>query len=99
MRNWSPESFSIRLPPFTEAARFLLQGRFPDSQVVAFRSLPIPDGTVASIAKKLAAYSGGTVRDLHPLPSLFAVDFQQNPEASKSYHACPKVNPGGSTIT
>jgi hypothetical protein len=41
----------FRLPPFTEAERVLLRGRFPDLQVVAFRSLPIPYGTVALIAK------------------------------------------------
>jgi hypothetical protein len=41
-------------------------------QVVAFRSLPIPNGNSGVICEKLTAYSGGTVRDLHPLPSSFA---------------------------
>jgi len=41
--------FAFRLSPKRRA--FHLRGRFPDLQVIALRSLPIPEGTVASIAK------------------------------------------------
>jgi hypothetical protein len=37
-------------------------------QVIALCGLPIPDRNSGVHCKRLAAYSGGTVRDLHPLP-------------------------------
>ncbi len=44
------------------------RGRSPDSQVVASPAgLPIPKNS-GLLRRPLAAYSGGTVRDFHPLP-------------------------------
>ena len=44
------------------------RGRSPDSQVIAEPAcLPIPKNS-GSVRRPLAAYSGGTVRDFHPLP-------------------------------
>jgi len=45
-------------------------GRSPDSQVTAFQTaFPLSETTVAICsAETLAAYSGATVRELHPLP-------------------------------
>ena len=55
--------------------RSVIQGRSPDSQVIAMpAAFPSAVRTVALMPESLAAYSGGTVRDLHPLPfSLTAV--------------------------
>jgi len=50
------------------------------------RNLPIPNGTVV-FCDWLAAYSGGTVRDFHPLPFSLAFDGEYL-EAHSSYHHC-----------
>jgi hypothetical protein len=61
------------------------RGRSPDSQVVATPAcLPIPKNS-GLLRRPLAAYSGGTVRDFHPLPFSLASTGEHLKEFS-NYH-------------
>jgi hypothetical protein len=44
------------------------QGRSPDLQIFAFRLPSHSSSRTVAISRSLPAYSGGTVRDFHPLP-------------------------------
>jgi hypothetical protein len=57
-------------PPFSEAWRKRLRrGRSPDSQVITVSAtFPFPKEQWCFLADPLAAHSGATVRDFHPLP-------------------------------
>jgi hypothetical protein len=80
------------------SARFT-RGRSPDSQVIAAPAgLPIPKNS-GLLRRPLAAHSGGTVRDLHPLPFSLAFDDEHLREFS-SYHIDPDpVNLTGPIIS
>jgi len=54
--------------------------------------LPIPEGTVVFFCRPLAAHSGGTAREFHPLPFSLAFN-DEHLEPSHKYHvACLDVN-------
>ena len=58
--------------------RSVAQAPLPEAGLLTHRSsrpgnLPIPEGTVEFLADPLAAHSGATVRELHPLPFSLAV--------------------------
>ena len=51
------------------------RGRSPDSQVLALPGhLPAPERAVVVLAGSLAAHSGATARDFHPLPFSLAAN-------------------------
>jgi hypothetical protein len=71
------------------------QGRSPDSQVVAVPAcLPIPKNS-GLLRRPLAAYSGGTVRDFHPLPFSLAL----TTSTSGTFHANISAGTGQSSET
>jgi len=71
------------------------RGRSPDLQVIAAPAcLPIPKNS-GLLRRPLAAYSGGTVRDSHPLPFSLAFHDEHLREFSSYHVVSPRSTAAG----
>jgi len=82
------ESFSFAFHLSPKRGAFYYEAGFLTCRSSSFTAFPFLTENSGVDCKRLAAYSGGTVRDLHPLPSLFALT---SANTSKQVH---RITPG-----
>ncbi len=91
-RSGSPDQL---ITPFTltrSAAQLMSKAGLLTHRSSRTGDLPVPEGTVVFFCRPLAAHSGGTAREFHPLPFSLAFN-DEHLEPFHEYHvACLDVN-------
>ncbi len=91
-RSGSPDQLITPFALTRSAAQLMPKAGFLTHRSSRTGDLPIPEGTVVFFCRPLAAHSGGTARESHPLPFSLAFN-DEHLEPVHEYHvACLAVN-------